>query len=104
MNQGKLLIQGTADKIEGEFGSAERSLAFRFLGRHDEAATWLEKHPDVKHLELGASRVRCNFAGDDAAQASLVAGLITAGFQLRSVEETHNTFEEILTRIAESNT
>ncbi len=103
LNQGELLTQGTADKIEEEFGSAERTLAFRFLERKKEAAAWLERHPQVTHMEIGENRVRCDFTGDDVAQAELLAGLIDAGFQLRTVEETHNTFEEILSRIAESN-
>ena len=103
LNQGALLAQGTADKIEEEFGSAERTLAFRFVSRREEAAEWLECRPYVTHLAVGENRVRCDFSGDDEAQAGLIADLIAAGFALRTVEETHNTFEEILTRIAESN-
>ncbi|MGB0372911.1 MAG: hypothetical protein ACPGN3_16385 [Opitutales bacterium] len=104
MNQGKLLIQGTADHIQDTLGSAQKTLSFRFLEDATAAMQWLEGREAVSKLSASGNRLDCDFDGSNEDQAALIEALISNGFLFRTVEEKQNSFEEILTRIAEGNT
>ena len=103
LNQGQLLIQGTAEHIRDAFESTQRSLDIRFTHLAQDAAAWLREHPRVSHVDDTQMRLSCDFSGTLDDQAQLLTDLVARGYALRSVEEKHNSFEDILTRIAEEN-
>ncbi|MGC4016234.1 MAG: ABC transporter ATP-binding protein [Luteolibacter sp.] len=103
MNRGRLLASGTADEVRQQLGSTERTLTVTLLHRAEEAASWLNTRPAVRHVRAGAHQVVFDFSGSDEDQAGLMEGLIHGGFRVRTFEDKRVSFEEILVEVAESN-
>jgi len=103
MNRGKLLASGTAEQVRDQLGRNKRTLTVSVLGRHQEAAKWLESQAEVHELLLAEQRVTFDFTGNDDAQADLMEGLIQQGIRVRTFEEKRSSFEDILVEVAETN-
>lgn len=103
MNRGKLLASGTAEEVRDQLGRNERTLTVSFLGRQEEAASWLQAQPSVHDLDVSGQQVVFGFKGSDDAQADLMEGLIKLGMRMRAFEEKRSSFEDILVEVAETN-
>ena len=103
MNQGRLLASGTADEVRRELGRSERTLTVTVLERLEELAHWLEAHDGVLEVIADDGKVRFGFAGDDTAQAALLADLVGQGWPVKAFEESSSSFEDILVEVAENN-
>jgi ABC-2 type transport system ATP-binding protein len=103
MNRGRLLASGTAEEVRQQLGSTDRTLTATLLDRHEEAGAWLAARPGVHDVRARDGKVVFGFTGSDEEQASLVCGLVGAGWKLRVFEEKRSSFEDILVEVAESN-
>ncbi|QDU89921.1 putative ABC transporter ATP-binding protein YbhF [Pirellulimonas nuda] len=81
IEQGRLLAVGTVDEISGQF-EATSQVRLRVLGGAAAAGEWLSQHDHLEELAVNGERVSFRHAGDEAAQADLLAQLIGAGFRV----------------------
>ena len=103
MNRGRLLASGTAEEVRKQMGSTERTLTVSLLNRHHDAAVWLKSQESVLDLRIVEQQVLFGFTGSHDDQADLMEGLIRIGVRMRSFEEKHSSFEDILVEVAETN-
>ncbi|MEO7097778.1 MAG: ABC transporter ATP-binding protein [Luteolibacter sp.] len=103
MNCGRLLASGTAEEVRKQMGSTERTLTVSLLNRHQDAAAWLKSQESVLDLRIVEQQVLFGFTGSHDDQADLMEGLIRIGVRMRSFEEKHSSFEDILVEVAETN-
>ncbi len=81
IEQGRLLAVGTVDEISDKF-EATSLVRMRVLGGAAPAAEWLGQHEQLSELEVSGERVTFRHAGDEGAQAELLAELVRAGYRV----------------------
>jgi ABC-2 type transport system ATP-binding protein len=100
MARGRLVASGGVEAVRRQLGSAERGLTLHFLARAEAAAAWLGTQEGVAQAQVQGELVHFQFTGPAAAQADLLAALMTAGFRFTTAEERRSSFEDILVEIA----
>ncbi len=103
MHEGRLLVSGSTEDIRSELGKSERTLRITLLDRRDEAVSWLESQPGVRHLSSSGNDLILSFSGSDEDQAALLTGLIGLDVPVKIFDEKILSFEEILIEIASGN-
>ena len=101
MSLGKIVSRGSAEDVRRELGQTIQSLVATLVDQPDNAAKWLGDQAGVDTVAVTqGNRVTCNFDGDGAAQADLLAAMIGAGFRVRAFGEGRSSFEDILANVA----
>lgn len=103
MNRGQLLASGSVDEVRHQLGNTNRMLTAHCVDDPQSAAVWLSSQSCVRDLRVDSNKIRFHFDGDDAAQASLVAGLVAQGLRIKSFEEKRSSLEDLLVEVAEIN-
>jgi ABC-2 type transport system ATP-binding protein len=103
MNQGELLASGSADDVRAKLGRSELGLKVTVFGDPALAAEWLGSRQRVTGVAIDGSAVGFNFVGSDEARVGLLRDMLNEGIQVKALEETGSSFEDILVDVAEAN-
>ncbi len=99
MEKGRLLRVGPLEEVMGE-GKTSRRFRVRLAASGFGLESWLGLYPGVTGVMKDDLAARFDFAGDDAALAALVRGLVEAGAPVCGAEELTETLEQLYSRLS----
>ncbi len=103
MSKGQLMASGPIQQVVDQF-SVNRTLTVCLVTGLDRAYALFQAHYQVCKLVVQQAEqvLRCEFIGDDMAQAALLGELVRSGCQVRSFSERAMDIEDILLGIEDS--
>lgn len=98
IEHGQMVAVGNVADIQNRL-RVKRFLHIRLIDRMDEAERFLEEQPHVNRLIRDDRGIQVHYGGDDADQAELLAGLMSAGFLIVSFSEAQTNLEDVFLEI-----
>lgn len=98
IERGQLLAVGSVDEIQKRM-QPHSLVTLTLLEESSALAQWLEQQPDVSHIKQNGRRLVCQFAGDSAAQAELLAKMVLAGFRPLEFASKQQSLEDLFMQI-----
>ena len=100
IEQGKLLAIGSVDEIQHQ-RSQDRELTIRVLVNSEAAAESIKADDMISSLVVDGQLIRFEFTGDLKDQASLVAFLVSKGFEIAEVTSQKKSLEDVFLQVTE---
>jgi ABC-2 type transport system ATP-binding protein len=98
IEQGRLLATGTVAEIQQQL-PARRVVLVTLLGPVAACRDWLAQRADVTELTVQGQLLRFAFAGDPAAEASLLRELVLAGFSVVAFGGQQRSLEDLFMHV-----
>ncbi|MEM9185557.1 MAG: ABC transporter ATP-binding protein [Planctomycetota bacterium] len=100
LEQGRLLAVGSVDEISARVAT-QCYVTIRAVGGVAPVAEWLAQHEQVSDVAIEGDRLRLQHAGDEAAQADLLAELVAAGFRIIEFGSRAVSLEDVFLHVTE---
>lgn len=98
IEHGQMVAVGNVADIQNRL-RVKRFLHIRVLERLEEMEAFLHEQPYVNRLLRDERGLQVHYGGDDADQAELLAGLLSAGFRIVSFSEAQTNLEDVFLEI-----
>lgn len=106
IEEGRLVASGPVDSIRTRL-RPHRRVRVSFLGPGDDAQAWLAHQPGVLDIEIAEGRngtphaLLVTLQGDETIVVAILAGLVSAGFAVRSYVEEQETLESLFLNLTQ---
>ncbi|MEM6330939.1 MAG: ABC transporter ATP-binding protein [Planctomycetota bacterium] len=100
IEQGRLLAVGSVDEISRRVAGTSL-VTVRVLGDAAAAVDWLDRHEHVEDLLADGQLLRFNHAGDEAAQAELLTGMVGQGLRVCEFGARAVSLEDVFLHVTE---